>query len=142
MIVGEGNLRSSLENLAERLGIKSAVHFLGFQKEPLRFLAAFDVFCLSSKDEGLGTSLLDAMALKIPIAATKVGGVPELIQDGVTGFLAEPRSPEALAGKIEQALKVRSSHPELIDQAFNHARRYDIQSTVQGNEKVYFELLS
>jgi glycosyltransferase involved in cell wall biosynthesis len=142
VLVGEGSLRSSLEDLAERLGIESSVHFLGFREDPLRYLAAFDVFCLSSKDEGLGTSLLDAMALRIPVAATGVGGIPELIQDGVTGFLSAPRSPEALAQKVEQALRVRSSDPSLLQRAYDHARKYDFLSTVQAYESLYFQVLS
>jgi glycosyltransferase involved in cell wall biosynthesis len=142
VIVGDGELRPALEAQAEKLGIRSALHLVGFKKDPLRFAAAFHVFCLSSKEEGLGTSLIDAMALRIPVAATRAGGIPDLIEDGVTGFLATPRSPESLAEALEKALSIRSRDPGLIERAYSRAREFDIQSTVLGTESVYSRILS
>lgn len=142
VIVGDGGLRAPLEMLASQLGLQEVVHFLGFHENPLAFLAAFDVFCLSSKEEGLGTSLLDAMALRVPVVATNVGGIPDLIQDGRTGYLAPAHTPELLAEKVNQALRVRTDDPGVLDRAFDHAHRFDIRMTVQKTEQVYQRLVA
>jgi glycosyltransferase involved in cell wall biosynthesis len=104
VIVGEGDLRSALEQRARALGLQGRVIFTGFREDVDRLLPAFDAFCLSSHMEGLGTSLLDAMAFARPIVATSAGGIPEAVEDGVTGRLVPPRDPEALADAIVQVL--------------------------------------
>jgi len=96
-LVGEGEERGRLEDLARDLGVAGRCRFTGFREDVDRLLPAFDVFCLSSHMEGLGTSLLDAMCFARPIVATAAGGIPEAVEDGVNGRLVEPRSPEALA---------------------------------------------
>ncbi len=104
VIVGEGELRGELERLAAELGLGSRCLFAGFRADLDRLLPAFDVFCLSSHMEGLGTSLLDAMCFARPIVATAAGGIPEAVADGVTGRLAPPRDPAALAAALLEAL--------------------------------------
>jgi glycosyltransferase involved in cell wall biosynthesis len=104
-VVGDGALRGELEALARELGIASRVVFTGFRADALDLLRAFDVFVMSSYLEGLGTSIMDAQALGIPVVATRTGGIPELVEDGVTGLLAPPRNPEALAGAILRFLE-------------------------------------
>ena len=96
-VLGEGAERGRLETLARDLGIADRCRFAGFREDVDRLLPAFDVFCLSSYLEGLGTSLLDAMCFARPIVATAAGGIPEAVEDGVNGRLVEARSPEALA---------------------------------------------
>jgi len=105
VLVGTGELLLDLKNLVHDLKIETNVRFLGFQEYPLNFLAGFDVFCLSSKLEGLGTSILDAMALRIPVVATKTGGIPELIEDKVSGYLVDPQNPEKLALVVKKAIQ-------------------------------------
>ncbi len=96
-VLGEGEERGRLEALARDLGITANCRFTGFREDVDRLLPAFDVFCLSSHMEGLGTSLLDAMCFARPIVATAAGGIPEAVEDGVNGRLVKPRSPEAMA---------------------------------------------
>jgi glycosyltransferase involved in cell wall biosynthesis len=72
-------------------------------QEPLRLIASADVFVMSSKEEGLGTTVLDAMALGVPIAATSGGGIPEMLSGGA-GLLSPPRDPAALADSVERLL--------------------------------------
>ena len=91
VIVGEGELRPALEGLARERGASDRVVFAGFRTDLDRLLPAFDVFCLSSRLEGLGTSLLDAMAFARPVVATAAGGIPEAVEDGVTGRLVRRR---------------------------------------------------
>jgi glycosyltransferase involved in cell wall biosynthesis len=105
VIVGQGELIGRLRDLARSLGIESYVVFTGFRQDIDALLPAFDIFCLSSHMEGLGTSLLDAMVFARPIVATAAGGIPDAVQDGVSGRLAPPRDPEALASALLEVLK-------------------------------------
>jgi len=97
VVVGEGELRPRLEAQARRLGLLERVVFAGFRRDLDRLLPAFDVFCLSSHMEGLGTTLLDAMCFGRAVVATAAGGIPEAVEDGVTGQLVPARDPRGLA---------------------------------------------
>jgi glycosyltransferase involved in cell wall biosynthesis len=105
VIVGDGELRGRLEARSHELGLERRCVFTGFRADLDRLIPAFTVFCLSSHMEGLGTSLLDAMAFGVPVVATAAGGIPEAVADGITGRLAPPRDPEALAAALLQALE-------------------------------------
>ena len=100
LIVGDGPERSTLENLAVRLGIASHVHFVGNRTDVPDQLFAMDVFALPSLFEGLPLAILEAMAAGRPVVATAVDGVPEIVEDGVTGFLVSPGD----AGSLGRAL--------------------------------------
>jgi glycosyltransferase involved in cell wall biosynthesis len=104
VIAGEGELRPSLEALVRERGLGDRVVFAGFRRDLDRILPAFSVFCLSSHLEGLGTSVLDAMAFALPVVATAAGGIPEAVEDGVTGRLVAPRDPVALADALAEVL--------------------------------------
>jgi glycosyltransferase involved in cell wall biosynthesis len=80
------------------------VVFAGFRRDLDRILPAFSIFCLSSHLEGLGTSLLDAMAFGLPVVATAAGGIPEAVDDGVSGRIVPPRDPTALADALADVL--------------------------------------
>jgi len=97
LAVGDGELRSALEQRVRDAGLREQFIFAGFRDDVDRLLPVFTIFCLCSHMEGLGTSLLDAMAFQLPIAATAAGGIPDAIEDGVTGRLVPPRNPSALA---------------------------------------------
>jgi glycosyltransferase involved in cell wall biosynthesis len=104
VIAGEGELRADLEARVEARGLADRVVFAGFRRDLDRLLPAFSVFCLSSRLEGLGTSLLDAMCLGLPVVATAAGGIPEAVEDGVTGRLVPPGDPGALAAALAEVL--------------------------------------
>jgi glycosyltransferase involved in cell wall biosynthesis len=104
VIVGDGELRGELAEKARALGVPDTVLFTGFRDDLDRLIPAFTVFCLSSHMEGLGTSLLDAMAFSRPIVATAAGGIPEVVEDGVTGRVVPPRDPAALADALVDLL--------------------------------------
>jgi len=97
VIVGEGGLRPELEARVGAGGLQGRVLFAGFRDDVDRLLPAFDVFCLSSHLEGLGTSLLDAMAFGRAVVATAAGGIPEAVEHGITGQLVPVRDPARLA---------------------------------------------
>ena len=100
VIAGEGELQAALVQQIRHHHLEKHVILAGFRPDILSLHKAFDVFVMSSVTEGLGTSLLDAMACARPVVATSVGGIPEVVVDGETGFLVPPRDPEALAAAI------------------------------------------
>ena len=97
LVVGGGPLLGSLKQEAERLALTGIVHFLDFRPDVLEWMATLDLLVFSSLSEGVPYSLLEAMSLGVPVVATAVGGLPEIIEDGVTGLLVPPKDPEALA---------------------------------------------
>jgi glycosyltransferase involved in cell wall biosynthesis len=103
-VAGEGDLRSTLEELAERLGISDRVVFLGHRTDIPRLLIGCDLFVLPSRYEGFPLSVLEAMAAAKPVVATAVGGTPEAVVDGATGYLTTPGDPAGLAACIRLAL--------------------------------------
>jgi glycosyltransferase involved in cell wall biosynthesis len=102
LVVGQGPLQHELAAMRDDLGLGDRVRFLGYQADPIGVLAAGDVFCLSSRYEGLPIALLEALALGLPVVSTAVGGVPTVITDGVEGRLVPPREPAALADAIAE----------------------------------------
>jgi glycosyltransferase involved in cell wall biosynthesis len=107
VLAGDGPMRPHVERLVRDLGLTSRIHLLGWVDEPLSLIAAADVFVLTSRAEGVGTVLLDAMGRQVPVVATRVGGVPEAVADGA--ILADPGNPGQVA---EGVLKVLAE-PEL-----------------------------
>ena len=103
-IVGEGPDRAVLEAEIRRLGIGDRVHLLGERRDVPELLADADVFVLSSASEGMPVSVLEAMAVGLPVVGSRVGGVPELVVDGETGLLIEPHDPDELAAAIDRLL--------------------------------------
>jgi glycosyltransferase involved in cell wall biosynthesis len=104
-LAGTGALRNSLETQAERLGISSRVAFLGFQDDVNIVLDACDIFAMPSLCEALGYALLEAMAHELPAVGAAVGGIPEVIEPGVTGFLSPPRDGIALAKTLRPLIE-------------------------------------
>jgi glycosyltransferase involved in cell wall biosynthesis len=123
LVFGEGELRQPLEQSIRRQGLEKHVMLPGFRPDVLSFLKAFDVFVMSSITEGLGTSLLDAMACRTAIVATHAGGIPEVVAEGETGFLVPVRDAAALADRIVRLLR----RPELRA-AFGEAGRRRVEA--------------
>ncbi len=100
LLAGEGEQLGALEKEAADLGISGNVRFLGFRDDVPSLLQAMDVFVLPSLSEGLPLSILEALSLQKPVVSTSVGGIPEIVENGLTGYLVPPKDPEALAEKI------------------------------------------
>jgi sugar transferase (PEP-CTERM/EpsH1 system associated) len=100
VVIGDGSERSKLEHLAEELGIKQAVLFLGSRRDVAQLYPTFTIFALSSISEGTSMSILEAMAFGKPIVATDVGGNRYLVQEGKTGILVPPKQPQLLAAAL------------------------------------------
>jgi len=138
LIAGEGEELSSLRKEASDLGIADNVKFLGFRSDVPSLLQAMEVFVLPSLSEGLPLSLLEALALQKPVVATNVGGIPEIVQDGLAGFLVPPGSPEALAERI--LLLLRS--PATADRFGKAGRRrveeaFDVAKMIEEYQSLY-----
>lgn len=104
VFVGDGRERANLEHLADRFNVRSKVLFAGDTDHPLSMMEAMDVFVLPSIFEPFGQVLIEAMACSRPIVASRVGGIPEVVEDGVTGLLVPPRDPKALVEGILRLL--------------------------------------
>ncbi len=123
VIAGDGELRTVLEWLAGELGLSDRVHFLGHVTQPLKVIADADVYVMSSREEGLGTSVLDAMARGIPVASTTAGGLPEMLHQGA-GVLVPPRNPEALAAAVQRLLCDSALRASVIEHASRAVERF------------------
>jgi glycosyltransferase involved in cell wall biosynthesis len=97
-------MRGELQSLAESLSVQSCVHFAGYQSQPQRFLAAMDFFALTSRSEGMPLAVLEAWAAGLPVVASRVGGVPELIEANQSGLLFESGDAVALTAAMGRLL--------------------------------------
>ena len=103
-IAGDGSLLAKLEAGSHRLGISDSVSFRGWQEDLAQVMAGWDIFALPSLDEGFGFAALEAMAAGLPVVATNVGGLPELVVDGQTGWLVPARDPASLADCLRRLI--------------------------------------
>jgi len=139
-VVGEGRLRAELEALARSLGVDGRVTFTGFRDDALEFLRVFDVFAMSSRLEGLGTSIMDAQAARVPVVATNTGGIPDVVEDGVSGILVPPADPGRLADGILRMLSDERLRRGCVETAFERSRGYDYRRMVYKTLDAYREL--
>jgi glycosyltransferase involved in cell wall biosynthesis len=141
LIAGDGRLRSSLARLARARGVSGRLRLLGFRSDIGRILASSSVFVFPSLEEGLGTSLLDALLLGRPVVASRTGGIGEVVRDGEDGILVPPRDPEALASAI---LAVLAGADVWAGRAAAARRRvldeFSVDRMVEGTLAVYREL--
>jgi glycosyltransferase involved in cell wall biosynthesis len=138
VILGEGELREQLERLVREYHLEKHVLLPGFRTDVLGCIKSFDLFVMSSVTEGLGTSLLDAMACSRPIVATLAGGIPEVVDDGVTGLLVPPRSHQTMADAIVSLLADRSKRTTMGEAGFGRVNaRFTVEKMIAGTAAVY-----
>ncbi len=138
LMVGDGPDKEKLISLANEYGISERTVFTGFINKPVHHLAAMDVFLLSSHTEGTSMTLLEAMSLEIPSVATRVGGNPEIVEDGVTGLLTEPDRPQPFAVALEtlyQDAAIRNRMGSEAQQRF--AERFSANAMVRKYAAIY-----
>jgi glycosyltransferase involved in cell wall biosynthesis len=141
VIVGDGDALPGSEALARELGVADRIRFVGYQSDVSLYLSAFDLFLFPSLKEAMGIALAEAMAAKLPIVSTNVGGIPEVLPEG-TGILVEPRSPDSLA--LATSLLLRDS--DLRNQVANAAKAratkvFSASAMERSTVWVYRELL-
>ncbi|MEN3338214.1 MAG: hypothetical protein V7647_1890 [Acidobacteriota bacterium] len=138
VIAGEGELRPGLERQIREHHLEKHVVLAGFRPDVLSLHKAFDIFVMSSITEGLGTSLIDAMACGKPVVATKVGGIPEVVVDGETGFLVEPRDHEGMARALAGLLADEGLRRRMGEAGRTRARvRFSAGRMVHDTLRVY-----
>jgi len=141
VLAGEGTTVHAVREQIGALGVRDAFRLPGFVDDVPALLGALDLFVLSSYLEGLGTSVLDAQASGVPVVATAVGGVPEMIEDRVNGRLVPPRDPAALAGAILEALEDPEQARARAGKARETVRAFDLARTIERTEALYRELV-
>ena len=142
LIVGEGELRPVLDRQIRDLGLERHVLLAGFREDALGLMKSFDLFVMSSVTEGLGSSVIEAMACGKPVVATRAGGLPEAVEDGRTGLLVAPRDERALAAAV---LRLLDDGPlrDRLGQAGRASveRDFSVDQLVRRTAQVYEERL-
>ncbi len=143
VLLGEGDLRDELIRLSESLGVADAVHFAGYSTEPQHYHHMFDVFALTSRAEGTPQAVIESSVAVRPVIASRVGGVPELIEHGQTGLLFDSGDDEALADGLYRLVTNRPFARRLAESGRDRVEeRYDIRRMVDDYHRDYVELLS
>jgi glycosyltransferase involved in cell wall biosynthesis len=143
LIVGDGPESANLESLAAELGLSEVVSFLGRRSDVADVLRALDVAVSSSDFEGSPLAVMEYMEAGLPVVATAVGGIPDLIEPGVHGLLVSPRDPDGLAGAISQLLDDPSRSRKMGARGRERRRtEFDIDVMVHRLEDLYLELLA
>jgi len=142
VVVGDGTLRPALEDQARRLGIAERISFTGWRTDLPRIYADLDVLVVSSNNEGTPLSAIEAMATSCPVVATRVGGIPDIITDEVTGRLVLPGEAEGIAGAVLDLLADREKGSFIGSNAMIAARqRFDVKRLIKDVDGLYRELL-
>ena len=143
LILGEGELRGPLERQVKELHLERAVRLPGFREDVLSLMKSADLLVMSSVTEGLGSAVLDAMAMGLAVVGTRAGGIPEAVLHGQTGLLVPPGEPRPLAEAI-----VRLLRDPLLRQQYGHAGQarvageFGVDQLVEGTLAVYGEVLA
>lgn len=138
LVIGDGPLRGELEGQAEAAGLGGSVRFLGTRSDVESLLQCLDVFVLSSVSEGLPLTVLEAMAAARPVVATRVGGIPEAVEDGLEGLLVPPDDEGALAAAIGKMLSDREGAAEMGRAARRKFEKsFSLEMMIKRYEEVY-----
>jgi L-malate glycosyltransferase len=136
VVAGGGPLRQELERLRAELSLVDRVHFIGHLEEPARLIADADLFVMSSREEGLGTSVLEAMGLGIPVASTTAGGLPEMLSEGA-GLLVPPGDAGGLAEAVERLVMDRDTRATVVARASEVVQRFTAARMAEEMASVY-----
>ena len=143
VVAGDGQERRALEAQARRLGVAERWLFLGWQEHLEPLYHAFDLSVLPSRNEGMGRAAVEALACGRPVVATAVGGLPSVVEDGVTGLLVPPEDPQALASAILQLLEDETARRRMGEAGPQRVReRFSSQAMLDGINQVYRDLLN
>ena len=143
LMVGDGPDLNDVSRLAETLGVADDVLFLGEQDLVVPLLSVADVFLLPSAQESFGLAALEAMACEVPVVASRVGGLPEVVEDDVNGYLHEPDDLDGMAQSIVRLLTDRTLHDRMAAAAARTAReRYCDSKIIPDYETYYEEILA
>jgi glycosyltransferase involved in cell wall biosynthesis len=143
LIVGDGPEKEKLQVLVENLNLRNHVHFESIVNQTSQMLPVFDIFVMPSRQEGLGLSVMEAQACGIPVIASRVGGLIDLIEEGKTGYLVAPEHPKELAKKILYVLKEYDKAKQVgLEARDNICRKFSLEQMANATLKVYEQYLS
>jgi glycosyltransferase involved in cell wall biosynthesis len=142
LLVGEGPLRATATEEARKLRVDGQVHFTGYRDDADSLLAAADVVCLSSREEGLGSVLLDSLVFGRPVAATRAGGIPEIVVDGTTGLLVPVEDPRQLGEAIARLLTDPNLRSRMGEAARAHASDFSVARMTERTIAIYEEVVA
>jgi len=142
VLIGDGELKREYQILVQQLDLEGKVVFHGFVPDLRSLLPALDLFVFPSLHEGLGSSLLVAMACEVPICASRTGGIPEIVKDGVTGYLFNPGDVAAISQSVLEALKSPERSAELAKAAAKIVvQKFSTAHMVEATREVYANVL-
>jgi glycosyltransferase involved in cell wall biosynthesis len=142
VFVGDGKESSNLERMVFKLGIIDKVIFAGMRRDIPEILSILDVFVLPSLNEGLPIALLEAQAARVPVVATRVGAIPDVVKDRVTGILIPPEDPEAIAKSIVRVLSDRKGAHNMAQKGFERVRdNFSSEKMASKYIMIYKELI-
>jgi len=138
VFVGDGELYNELVFLTKQIGMENNFIFTGWRNDIANLLSAFDIFIMCSKNEGMGRAFIEAMACGIPVIGTKVGGVPEIIVEGKTGYLVPLNNEPELAEKIDLLYnQIKAGHNFYKDCRDWVIPRFGVKCMIEEISKVY-----
>jgi glycosyltransferase involved in cell wall biosynthesis len=140
-IIGDGPYRTQIERYIEEKGLKDKIVFTGFRNNIAKIIKQLDCLLFTSHTEGLGTSILDAMASFIPVVATRTGGIPEIVLDGHTGLLAPVKNADALADCLNKITGDSSFKRLLTQNAHAHVSNFTKQKMAMQTYDIYQQVL-
>lgn len=141
IILGKGSLENEIKTIVSDLSLQLYVKFLGFQSDVTPYLQQSDIFCICSKKEGLGTSILDAFANEIPVLATNVGGIPEIVINNSTGILIESGDYINMANELFDLLDNSDKRNKLIKNAKEKVKEFSKEITAKKTLQVYKKIM-
>lgn len=141
LMVGDGPLRHDVERAIEEAGLQGVVRLAGYRNDADALLAAADIVTLTSRREGLGSVLLDALALGRPVVATRAGGIPDAVFENETGFLSEPGDAAALGDAIAMLLRDRELWARMSQASLERAREFSMEAIARRTLEVYRSVL-
>lgn len=142
LLVGDGIYRDRLEKMRTDLKLDQDVFMPGYYSPIEDIYGISDLVCLPSLMEGLGMVILEAMHFNVPVVASRVGGVPEIITDGVNGLLVEPRDPEGLAAAMAKVFSDPELRGRLCTQGQKTVGVFSMESMIRKEEKIYEDLIT
>jgi glycosyltransferase involved in cell wall biosynthesis len=142
LILGEGERESALRGQVARLGLGDAVVFCGFQRNPWKFIACADVFALSSRYEGFGNVLIEAMACGVPVVATTSPGTREIVNNGVDGLLVDAHEPATLAAALQRILVDHALRQRMSQEARRSAQKFALPAIATAYGRVFSEVIA
>ncbi|MFC5268999.1 glycosyltransferase family 4 protein [Adhaeribacter terreus] len=141
-IIGDGPMRSEIEAFVKQKNLQDHIIFTGFRKDVPEILPELDVFLITSQTEGLGTTILDAFACRVPVVATRGGGIPEIVKESETGLLANVYDTKQLARQVQRVLADKELRQILTEQAYRFLQNFRKENTAKRTLEIYRQVMA